>query len=156
PGWPATGAPSSTSEVTRAAGRPAGEGRRLRPAGHRRRHRRGQPAPRTSRRGPGVRCRGGDPAPPRHADRAAADQQPGEGRLDVTVVAAQWHPEIMDGLVCGARRALDRAGARTTLVRVPGSFELPVVAEAAARGGADAVVALGVVIRGETPHFDYV
>lgn len=76
--------------------------------------------------------------------------------LDVTVVAAQWHPEIMDGLVCGARRALDRAGARTTLVRVPGSFELPVVAEAAARGGADAVVALGVVIRGETPHFDYV
>lgn len=76
--------------------------------------------------------------------------------VKVTVVAAQWHTEVMDGLVAGARRALDEAGAATTLVRVPGSFELPVVAGAAARGGADAVVALGVVIRGQTPHFEYV
>ncbi|WP_127127635.1 6,7-dimethyl-8-ribityllumazine synthase [Georgenia sp. SYP-B2076] len=76
--------------------------------------------------------------------------------LRVVVVAAQWHTEVMDGLLAGARRALEDARASVTVVRVPGSFELPVVAAEAARGGADAVVALGVVIRGGTPHFDYV
>lgn len=77
--------------------------------------------------------------------------------LRVTVVAASWHEVIMDGLVAGAQRALERAGVTdVTLVRVPGSFELPVAALHAARAGADAVVALGVVIRGATPHFDYV
>ncbi len=79
----------------------------------------------------------------------------GAGRR-VVVVAASWHRVVMDGLVAGARRALDEAHADTTLVRVPGSFELPVGALHAARSGADAVVALGVVIRGGTPHFDYV
>ncbi|MCP3425746.1 6,7-dimethyl-8-ribityllumazine synthase [Rothia sp. AR01] len=76
--------------------------------------------------------------------------------LRVAVVAASWHTVVMDGLVAGARRALEEAGVDdVTLVRVPGSFELPV---AAARLAADhdAVVALGVVIRGGTPHFDYV
>ncbi len=77
--------------------------------------------------------------------------------LRVTVVAAQWHTEVMDGLVAGAQRALAEAGvSRVDLVRVPGSFELPVAAARAAERGADAVVALGVVIRGGTPHFDYV
>jgi 6,7-dimethyl-8-ribityllumazine synthase len=81
-----------------------------------------------------------------------------DGRgLRVTVVAASWHEVVMDGLVAGAHRALERAGVTdVTLVRVPGSFELPVAALHAARAGADAVVALGVVIRGGTPHFDYV
>lgn len=80
----------------------------------------------------------------------------GDG-LAVSVVAASWHAEIMDGLLDGARRGLDAAGVRdVTRVRVPGSFELPVAALHAARAGADAVVALGVVIRGGTPHFDYV
>jgi 6,7-dimethyl-8-ribityllumazine synthase len=51
---------------------------------------------------------------------------------------------------------LDASGAEVTLVQVPGSFELPVAAAAALKGGADAVVALGVIVRGETPHFDYV
>lgn len=76
--------------------------------------------------------------------------------LRVTIVAAQWHATVMDGLVGGACRAVEEAGATVTLLRVPGSFELPVAAAAAARAGTDAVVALGVVIRGETPHFDYV
>lgn len=76
--------------------------------------------------------------------------------LRIVVVAAQWHTEVMDGLLAGAHRALERAHVRPVVVRVPGSFELPVVAAEAARGGADAVVALGVVIRGGTPHFDYV
>ena len=74
----------------------------------------------------------------------------------VAIVAASWHEEVMDGLVAGALRACAEAGIdRATLVRVPGSFELPVVADRLARGH-EAVIALGVVIRGGTPHFDYV
>ncbi|GII99080.1 6,7-dimethyl-8-ribityllumazine synthase [Sediminihabitans luteus] len=77
--------------------------------------------------------------------------------LRVTVVAASWHTQVMDGLLAGARGALERAGvANVRVVRVPGSFELPVAAARAAEHGADAVVALGVVIRGGTPHFEYV
>ena len=60
------------------------------------------------------------------------------------------------GLVTGALRAVEEAGAQASVVRAVGSFELPVLAAAAARGGTEAVVALGVVIRGGTPHFDYV
>ncbi|MFC0681995.1 6,7-dimethyl-8-ribityllumazine synthase [Lysobacter korlensis] len=76
--------------------------------------------------------------------------------IRVTIVAASWHEQIMDGLIAGARRALDAAGASVSEVRVPGSFELPIVAKAALERGADAVVALGVIIRGGTPHFDFV
>lgn len=77
--------------------------------------------------------------------------------LRVTVVAASWHTEVMDGLLAGARRALATANvAHVSVVRVPGSFELPVAAARAVEHGADAVVALGVVIRGGTPHFEYV
>jgi 6,7-dimethyl-8-ribityllumazine synthase len=80
----------------------------------------------------------------------------GDG-LHVTVVAAQWHEQVMGGLIDGAHRGLAAAGVpRTDVVRVPGAFELPVAAQVAASAGADAVVALGVVIRGGTPHFDYV
>ena len=77
-------------------------------------------------------------------------------RLRVAVVAASWHTTIMDGLLTGARRALAEARTGEVLeLRVPGSFELPVAASRLA-GDVDAVVALGVVIRGGTPHFDYV
>jgi len=76
--------------------------------------------------------------------------------LRVAVVAASWHEQVMDGLVAGARRALADFKVDAQVVRVPGSFELPVVADGLARAGHDAVVALGVVIRGGTPHFDYV
>ncbi|WP_400994154.1 6,7-dimethyl-8-ribityllumazine synthase [Agromyces sp. GXQ0307] len=79
----------------------------------------------------------------------------GEG-LNVVIVAGSWHDEISDGLIAGATRALEAAGASFELVRVPGSFELPVVSKAALEAGADAVVALGVIIRGGTPHFEYV
>jgi 6,7-dimethyl-8-ribityllumazine synthase len=75
----------------------------------------------------------------------------------VAVLAASWHQQVMDGLVAGARRALaDHRVEAPGVVRVPGSFELPVVAAALAEKGYEAVVALGVVIRGGTPHFDYV
>ncbi|MFF2272485.1 6,7-dimethyl-8-ribityllumazine synthase [Agromyces sp. NPDC058136] len=76
--------------------------------------------------------------------------------LDVVIVAGSWHDEITNGLIAGATRTLESAGASFSLVRVPGSFELPVVAKAALEAGADAVVALGVIIRGGTPHFEYV
>jgi 6,7-dimethyl-8-ribityllumazine synthase len=77
--------------------------------------------------------------------------------LRVGVVASLWHETVMDGLVGGALRALEECGIdEPTVVRVPGSFELPVVAARLAATGYDAVVALGVVIRGGTPHFEYV
>jgi 6,7-dimethyl-8-ribityllumazine synthase len=77
--------------------------------------------------------------------------------LRVAVIAAQWHETVMDGLIDGAQRALKEYGVEDALLlRVPGSFELPVVAKGLATRGYDAVVALGVVIRGGTPHFDYV
>lgn len=80
-----------------------------------------------------------------------------DGRgLRVVIVAGSWHDEITDGLIAGATRTLESAGAEFSLVRVPGSFELPVVSKAALEAGADAVVALGVIIRGGTPHFEYV
>lgn len=80
-----------------------------------------------------------------------------DGRgLSVTIVASQWHDTVMSGLIAGAERVLEASGASWRTVRVPGSFELPLGAALAMDEGADAVVALGVVIRGGTPHFDYV
>lgn len=87
----------------------------------------------------------------------APETRPIDGAgLRVVVVAGLWHDVITDGLIAGAERVLEAAGADWRLVRVPGSFELPVAAKAALEGGADAVVALGVIIRGGTPHFEYV
>ena len=75
----------------------------------------------------------------------------------VVIVASSWHTEVMDGLIAGAQRALADAGVTDAeLVRAPGSFELPILAQAYARKGCDAVIALGVIIRGGTPHFEYV
>ncbi|MGW4382236.1 6,7-dimethyl-8-ribityllumazine synthase [Kitasatospora sp. NPDC004531] len=77
--------------------------------------------------------------------------------LRVAIVAAQWHEQVMNGLLDGAHRALKELGIEEpTVVRVPGTFELPVAAKQLAVRGYDAVVALGVVVRGGTPHFDYV
>ncbi len=88
----------------------------------------------------------------------APDQQPVDcSDLRVAVVAASWHTQVMDGLLAGTERALaDYSVADAEIVRVPGTFELPVVAAALAAKGYDAVIALGVVIRGGTPHFDFV
>jgi len=76
------------------------------------------------------------------------------------IVAARFNQAIVDKLVAGATGALLAHGATTDdlqLVWVPGAFELPVVLERLATGGTvDALVALGCVVRGETPHFDYV
>ena len=83
--------------------------------------------------------------------------EPGSGAgLKVAVVAASWHEQVMGGLLGGARRALEHAGVTDVVeVHIAGSFELPVAAAVLAPE-VDAVVALGVVVRGGTPHFDYV
>jgi 6,7-dimethyl-8-ribityllumazine synthase len=77
--------------------------------------------------------------------------------LRVALVATSWHLRITDALVAGAQRALAECGVEdSTTVRVAGAFELPVTAKALAQQRYDAVVALGVVIQGGTPHFEYV
>ena len=77
--------------------------------------------------------------------------------LRVGVVATLYHERVMEGLLDGALRALREVGiTEPTVLRAPGSFDLAVVASALAHRGCDAVVALGAVIQGGTPHFEYV
>ncbi len=82
----------------------------------------------------------------------------GDGRY--AIVAARWHAEIMEALIGGAGGALSSRGATESqidVLRVPGSFELPLACDLAAQSGKYvAVIALGVVIQGETPHHDYI
>ena len=80
----------------------------------------------------------------------------GMAGLRIAIVAASWHTTVMDGLIRAAVTTCDAAAVEYQLVRVPGSFELGVCAMRAAKSGVDAVVALGVIIRGGTPHFDFV
>ena len=91
--------------------------------------------------------------------------RPSEKILDilearVAVIAARWNGEITDGLLSGATKALTRHGIAQNnieIFRVPGAFELPLASQRAARTGRfSAVISLGCVIRGDTPHFDYV
>ena len=81
-------------------------------------------------------------------------------QLRVAVVASSYYETITDALVDGAVAALQDQGAsgdQVVIIRVPGAFELPFAASQAAQTGRfDAVVCLGCVIRGETPHFDYI
>jgi 6,7-dimethyl-8-ribityllumazine synthase len=77
--------------------------------------------------------------------------------LQVAVIVTSWHTNITDGLLAGAERALKAAGNESYEIwRVPGAFELPLAAQKAIEAGAEVVVALGVVIQGDTPHFEYV
>lgn len=88
--------------------------------------------------------------------------------LRIAVIAGSWHDDIMAPMIAEAEAAIERAGATSHLVRVAGSFELPLAAQAALSAPAgvssgsaaaapfDAAVCLGVIIRGGTPHFDYV
>ena len=75
----------------------------------------------------------------------------------IGIVSSQWHPKICEALIAGAMRAIKEAGITETVVRkVAGSFEIPLAAQRMLDGGCDAVVTVGLVLRGETPHFDYV
>jgi 6,7-dimethyl-8-ribityllumazine synthase len=94
----------------------------------------------------------------RHADRPAPLSAADGGRF--LLVVSRFNSAITDRLAEGARAALAEAGAagdQIVVVTVPGAFELPQAARAAAESGRfDAVVCLGCVIRGETPHFEYI
>jgi 6,7-dimethyl-8-ribityllumazine synthase len=77
--------------------------------------------------------------------------------IKVAVIVTSWHEEITDGLLAGAERSLIAAGnTNYKVIRVPGAFELPLAAQLAIKSGAEVVIALGVVIQGDTPHFDFV
>jgi 6,7-dimethyl-8-ribityllumazine synthase len=91
----------------------------------------------------------------------AGTGQPDLSTVDATglalgIVATRWHADLVDQMLERALAAAKECGvADVTVVRVAGSVELPVIAQALA-AGCDAVVALGVVVRGETAHFEYV
>ena len=75
----------------------------------------------------------------------------------VAIISSSWHLDICNDLIAGAKRALAEAQVGIVEVQfVPGSFEIPLAAQYAFEAGFDAVVALGLVLKGETPHFDYV
>ena len=85
-------------------------------------------------------------------------QQLNANGLNFAILVARFNSAITEKLLAGASEALTKAGAKSQEVfYVPGAFELPFAAKKLAeRGDFDAIVALGAVIRGETPHFDYV
>ena len=85
-----------------------------------------------------------------------ADAPLDAGGLTLAIAVTRWHAGITDALLASARRTAAECGiAEPTVVQVPGAVELPVVVQQLARSH-DAVVALGAVVRGGTPHFDYV
>ncbi len=85
-------------------------------------------------------------------------RDPGPGFFGIA--AARWHADLVERLLEGARAALVRAGIggeRTLVLRVPGAFELPLAAaHLAKKQDCRGVIALGAVIRGDTPHFEFV
>ena len=89
-----------------------------------------------------------------HAPEIAITKHP---KAKVAIISSSWHLDICDALIAGARRALEEADVKKIEVfYVPGSFEIPLAAQKAFEDGFDAVVAVGLVLKGETPHFDYV
>jgi 6,7-dimethyl-8-ribityllumazine synthase len=80
--------------------------------------------------------------------------------IKVAIIASRWNDLVVSRLVAGAIDALERLGANSediTICRVPGSFEVPLTAKRLAQTGRwDAVVCLGALVRGETPHFEYI
>ena len=75
----------------------------------------------------------------------------------VAIISSSWHLDICNDLIAGAQRALQLAQVSKVEVQyVPGSFEIPLAAQYAFDKGFDAVVAVGLVLKGETPHFEYV
>lgn len=74
----------------------------------------------------------------------------------VAIISASWHMDICDALIAGAVKAMDEHNVAYEVRYVPGSFELPLAAQQALDADFDATVVVGLVLRGETPHFDYV
>jgi len=75
----------------------------------------------------------------------------------VAIISSSWHSDICDDLIAGAKRALELANVKQIeIIHVPGSFEIPLAAQRAFESGFDAAVVVGLVLKGETPHFDYI
>jgi 6,7-dimethyl-8-ribityllumazine synthase len=75
----------------------------------------------------------------------------------VAIISSSWHLDICKDLIAGAQRALKAASiSDVEVIYVPGSFEIPLASQIAFEKGFDSVVAVGLVLQGETPHFDYV
>ena len=91
------------------------------------------------------------------AGHAPAIEVPQAPHAKVAIISSSWHLDICNDLIAGAERALKAAKVKKISVKfVPGSFEIPLAAQHAFEKGYDAVVAVGLVLEGETPHFDYV
>ena len=89
-----------------------------------------------------------------HAPEIAVPKFP---KAKVAIISSSWHLDICNDLIAGATRALEAAEVKKIkVVYVPGSFEIPLAAQKMFEKGYDAVVAVGLVLKGETPHFDYV
>jgi 6,7-dimethyl-8-ribityllumazine synthase len=89
-----------------------------------------------------------------HAPEIAVPKFP---KAKIAIISSSWHPDICNDLIAGARRALEAAEVKKIkVIYVPGSFEIPLAAQKMFEKGYDAVVAVGLVLKGETPHFDYV
>jgi len=91
------------------------------------------------------------------AGQAPAITVPKLPKAKVAIISSSWHPEICADLVAGAMRALEAAHVKKIkTIYMPGSFEIPLAAQKMFEKGYDAVVAVGLVLKGDTPHFDYV
>jgi 6,7-dimethyl-8-ribityllumazine synthase len=89
-----------------------------------------------------------------HAPEIAVAKFP---KAKVAIISSSWHLDICNDLIAGATRALEEAEVKKIkVIYVPGSFEIPLAAQKMFAKGYDAVVAVGLVLKGETPHFDYV
>ena len=78
-------------------------------------------------------------------------------KAKIAIISSSWHLDICNDLIAGATRALEAAEVKKIkVIYVPGSFEIPLAAQKMFEKGYDAVVAVGLVLKGETPHFDYV
>jgi len=89
-----------------------------------------------------------------HAPEIAIPKFP---KAKVAIISSSWHLDICNDLIAGAQRALAEADVKDIeVIYVPGSFEIPLAAQKVFEKGFDAVVAVGLVLKGETPHFDFV
>lgn len=78
-------------------------------------------------------------------------------KIKASIVSSSWHSDICDALVGGAKRALEGSGCKNIKVhKVAGSFEIPLASQKLFDAGSDIVIAVGLILRGDTPHFDYI
>lgn len=78
-------------------------------------------------------------------------------QIKASIVSSSWHLDICDALVSGAKKALEGSGVKNiTVHKVAGSFEIPLASQKLFDAGSDVIIAVGLILRGDTPHFDYI